>query len=90
MHKITALSTWQEIQEKAFPEKHLMSLLIKNIMEKECNFLKQVTLVMNGRLDYLVLGTRNGSQAENKWSNKCIILQQCGDIYGLVAGGCVM
>ena len=43
-----------------------MSLLIKNIMEKECNFLKQVTLVMNGRLDYLVLGTRNGSQAENK------------------------
>lgn len=55
MHKITTLSTMQEIQKREFfPEKHLMSLLIKNIREKGCNFLKQMTLVIYGRLYYLV------------------------------------
>lgn len=41
----------------------------KNIRKKRCNFLKQMTLVMTGKVHYLSLGSRNGSQTGNKMSN---------------------
>ena len=41
-------------KEKAFPEWHLTCLLIKKHQGKGYNFFKQVTLVMNDRLYYLV------------------------------------